>query len=223
MKVFNVSVLILVFAHFISGQESSHSSNFYNYKNQIGINFTNVLGNVLSLNPNNASSPYGITYRRHYKNWSLRSAFSFDYNKDVIDDFTGGSFIQRKINVLNTQCRLGVEKHLQLNHKLMFTYGFDVLGLLERENSDITDFLSGSFNTFLSQERTYGFGGGPVIRLEYKISERISLSTESSFYGFYSFTTESIFENGIKTSEPTKEKSSLLLELPQSLFFNISF
>jgi len=59
--------------------------------------------------------------------------------------------------------------------------------------------------------------------LEYKISDRIYLSSESSMYGFLSQTKSSLTINGVKDEDTKSSKSSLILVLPQSLFFNISF
>ncbi|MBK9566323.1 MAG: hypothetical protein IPO37_14495 [Saprospiraceae bacterium] len=70
---------------------------------------------------------------------------------------------------------------------------------------------------------TYTIGFGPVLRLEFKISDRLHLSTESTLYGLYGKTSETLSINGILSDEPKKQVSSLRLELPQSLFFNISF
>lgn len=102
------------------------------YKNELGINFTNVLGNVLSLNPNNASSPYGLTYRRHYAKWSLRSALNINLDNLNEDDFENGNFINRKLNTIGGDTRIGVEKHLVLSKKMMFSYGIDALFGIEK-------------------------------------------------------------------------------------------
>nr|HMU02100.1 hypothetical protein [Saprospiraceae bacterium] len=61
------------------------------------------------------------------------------------------------------------------------------------------------------------------LRLEFKISDRLFISSECSLYGFYSSTTENL-EFGNQPSEQTKSSdSNIELLLPQSLFFNISF
>jgi hypothetical protein len=70
---------------------------------------------------------------------------------------------------------------------------------------------------------TYAIGLGPMLRLEYKISDRLFFSTESSLYGNYSVSTSKLTINGNTEEEPKKTNSQLKLVLPQSLFFNISF
>lgn len=205
----------------LHGQKNDLQS-FYPYKNELGINVTNVLANLLSLNPNTANSPYGITYRRHLGKTSFRSAFNFNITNSSDNDFANGNFINRKLKVLTIDTRFGIEKHMLLSKRFLFSYGFDVLAGYEKENSVIENF-STSFNTFTSDENTLGVGLGPVLRFEFKISDRLFLSTESSFYGYYDKTTESLNVNGNVSNEPDKSTSNLKLELPQSLFFNISF
>jgi hypothetical protein len=205
----------------VYGQKNDLKS-FYPYKNEIGINVTNVLGNLLSLNPNNAKSPYGITYRRHFGKASFRSAYNINVTNTSEDDFSNGNFINRKLNILTIDTRFGLEKHMLLSKKFLFSYGFDVLAGYKKENSVVESFNSSS-NTFTSDEKTLGVGLGPVLRFEFKISDRLFLSTESSFYGYHETTSESLNINGTISNEPEKKSSNLKLELPQSLFFNVSF
>lgn len=220
MKILHLPILLLI-TQFIIAQEKNE--NFYKYKNQIGINFTNVLGNVLSLNPNNASSPYGLTFRRHAKKITFRSAINFNANKSNNNEVLNNQFVKKSLNQSNIDLRTGLEKHLLLSKKMMLTYGFDLLLGLYAESSEVQQFNAPNNSTFRSAQQTYKFGLGPVLRLEYKISDRLYLSTESSFYGSYSKGVEKLSINGVITAEPDKNLGSIVLELPQSLFINISF
>lgn len=223
MKVYCVSIFLLCVSFLVRGQKAIFPMNdFYPYKNEIGINFTNVLGNVLSLNPENASSPYGLTYRRHMGKISFRSAVNINITNTSENDFSNGLFINRTLNIIKSDFRVGLEKHLVLHKKVLFSYGIDILGSIGNEKSEIQDFNLGG-STFVSNENTYGGGLGPVLRLEYKISDRIFISSESSLYGFFSKTNANLTINGVQDEETKSSDSSLILVLPQSLFFNISF
>ncbi len=223
MKSIYFIILFLTFSSTAIGQSSKLSiQDFYSYKNEIGINFTNVLGNVLSLNPENASSPYGLTYRRHLGKISFRSAVNINITNTSEDDFSNGLFINRTLNIIKSDFRVGLEKHLVLHKKVLFSYGIDILGSIGNEKSEIQDFNLGG-TTFVSNENTYGGGLGPVLRLEYKISDRIFISSESSLYGFVSKTKASLTINGVQDEDIKSSDFSLILVLPQSLFFNISF
>jgi len=223
MKSLYCLIFLICFSLRSSGQSSKYSINdFYAYKNELGINFTNVLGNVLSLNPENANSPYGLTYRKHIGMITFRSAFNINVTQREENDFSSGLFINRKLNIVTSDFRIGLEKHLILNKSVLFSYGIDLLGSVGNEKSEIQDFNLGG-NTFISTEKTFGGGLGPVIRLEYKISDRIFISSESTLYAFTAKTTESLIINGLPQEDTKSSDSSLILVLPQSLFFNISF
>ncbi|MFZ1523927.1 MAG: hypothetical protein WAT22_03860 [Saprospiraceae bacterium] len=214
--------IFLTLATAVVAQKKSNT--FYNFKNQLGINFTNVLGNVLSLNPNNASSPYGLSYRRHYATSSFRSAINGAIKSTNTTEFNSNDFLNKTLKTTEVNFRAGLEKHLPLYSKMMMTYGADILLGYNKEHSNVSTFFSqGQSRNFVSDMNTYTIGFGPVLRLEFKISDRLHLSTESTLYGLYGKTSETLSINGILSDEPKKQVSSLRLELPQSLFFNISF
>lgn len=221
MKILYISIL-MISATLTFGQKKTEP--FYTFKNQIGINFTNVLGNVLSLNPNNANSPYGLTYRRLFATSSLRTAVNGSYTTTSTNEIIGNNFNKKKLSISEFNGRLGYEKHLKLNSRMMMTYGADVLIGYKKEQSDVhssIDLRDTKF--FISKMNTFNVGLGPVLRLEFKISDRLHLSTESTLYGVFGKTVESLSINGVETREPDKQINNLRLELPQSLFFNISF
>lgn len=221
MKKFFTLLLLLIAGRSLYSQEpNAATEDFYRYKNELGINFTNVLGNVLSLNPNNASSPYGITYRRHNGRKSFRSGLNFSFIKGAKDDFSSGS-LTRNLGESSTQLRVGVEYHLPLSRRFQFSWGVDVLGSYNDEKSEIVDFTIGG-STFKSHNWLAGGGLGPVLRLEAKLSERMFLSTESTFYANYNFGKDNTTINGTTTSE-TKKEWGFEMILPQSLFFNVAF
>lgn len=222
-----ISFFIIMFVlNTVRAQNSSSTdgnlsvSDFYKFRNEIGINVTNILGNVLSLNPNNTTSPYGITYRRHYDKTSLRTGLSINYNNLSQNDFSG-TFFTRKFGLVTSDMRVGFEKHLVLSRKMMFSYGIDALFGYSAEHSEIVNFNSAT--EFISDQTTLGLGGGPVMRIEFKLSDRLFFSTECSLYAFYNSTSETLTENGVISEEPQKTSTNLSLTLPQTLYFNISF
>ena len=220
----NILLVMLICPSIMYGQSKRKEKvSFYNFKNEIGINFTNVLGNVLSLNPNNANSPYGLSYRRHFSNYSFRSALNLKYNKSSNDDFENGDFVNRVLDEKLTEFRVGLERHIILDTRVLFSFGIDILGLINIENSEINKLQGTGSLQFISKENNIGAGIGPFLRLEYKISDRIFISSESSLYGFYSKKKTKFQIAGMAQEESESTNSSLILQLPQSIFFNISF
>ena len=225
MKFYSLLVIFVCFATFALAQKKSQDvPAFYTYTHELGINVTNVLGNVLSLNPNNASSPYGLTYRRHWKKISFRSGINFKFFSDENSDFVGGNFQLKKLKNTNLDLRIGLEKHFPLSSKVLLSYGADILGGYETEFSSVEEFtVNGTNQFFSSDERTLGMGAGPMLRLEYKITPHLFISTEASFYGYIRRTNEQLSINGIISEEPLKTDYTIELQLPQSLFVNIAF
>lgn len=194
---------------------------FHKYTHEIGLNVTNVLGNIFSLNPDSDPYPYLLTYRKHLSsNSAFRSGFNFNVSQDSNTEFDNNVFLERNLQLLNADVRLGYEKKLPLNQRFLFSYGVDILGRYVQEKSTVRDF---NFNTFSSFEQTWGAGLGPVMRFEFKISDRMFLSIESSFYGFYTRNTETLNINGSVDDDPVNTQFNLELILPRSLFFNVAF
>ncbi|HMT51906.1 MAG: hypothetical protein IPO26_19645 [Saprospiraceae bacterium] len=223
MRYIYVFIVLLAGVSGTFAQEKQYAiKDFYLYKNELGINVTNVIGNLLSLNPNTDDSPYGVTFRRHFGKYSFRSAFNFSVKNTRTQDFFQNNFIERKLNIFNADLRAGLEWHLVLSKRMMFSYGFDVLANYGKEQSEILDF---NFNgtTFINKINNIGVGTGPMVRLEFKLSDRIFFSSECSLYGFYSNSTQSLITNGVETDEPDKSTTNVDLKLPQTLFLNIAF
>jgi hypothetical protein len=91
------------------------------------------------------------------------------------------------------------------------------------EQSDVTENNQTGTVFFSSRDQATWFGGGPILRLDFKVSDRMLLSTESSVYSTYKKTTSEISINGIPSEDPSSTAFQLLLALPQSLYFNVCF
>lgn len=198
-----------------------NSEPFHKYTHEIGLNVSNVLGNIFSLNPDSDPYPYLLTYRKHInKNYTFRSGINLNIDQNTNTEFDNNNFLERQLQLIQSDVRLGFEKKMTLSTRFLCSYGIDFLGRYRQEKSQVRDFNFNSFNSF---EQTLGGGLGPVLRFEFKISERMFLSIESSFYGLYSRTKETIDINGVQGDEPTITEFNLELVLPRSLFFNVAF
>jgi hypothetical protein len=200
------------------------NSDYYGFKNDIGINVTNVLASVFSLNGEKDPNPFSLIYRRHYSSTSLRIGTNFTYKKTSQQEFTSGAFLSRDLDESNGSLRVGLEKHLPLSNKFMFSYGFDLLGNLTYEKSEVTEnTINGVTNFFSATQNAYSTGAGPIIRFDFKLSDRMILSTESAIYATRQWMTSSVSINGVRSDDPTRAGFDLVLSLPQSLYFNVLF
>lgn len=200
------------------------NTDYYGFRNDLGINVTNVLASVFSLNGEKDPNPFSLIYRRHYNSTSLRIGTHFSYKKTRQKEFTSGAFLSRDLDVSNGSLRAGFEKHLPLSKKFMFSYGFDILGSLGYETSEVTEnTINGVTNFFSATQNTYSAGAGPIIRFDFKLSDRMLLSTESAIYATRQWMTSSVSINGVTSDDPTRSGFDLVLSLPQSLYFNVLF
>lgn len=187
----------------------SQNRAFYGKKHEIGVNVTGLISNVLSLNQNqNELTPYVVAYRLHQKKFSIRFDLNSVYQSNNIFDING-TF--REGSTSNTQLRAGYEKIIVLNKKFAFGYGLDLLG--SYGNSD--SFVSG----FFIDRTIVSFGGGPAIRMNFKLSERIVLSTESTLYG--RIMRETTNDNLGAASPPDITNYKVELKEPLSLYITI--
>ncbi len=153
-------------------QEDSLSLNFQTHK-EIGLNFTQFVSQFVPFNINKVrSGPIGYSYKHYNKN-NKAIRFGFGANISSSDDFADS----------HISIRLGYEKRKHLSGKFYYTKGWDVFALI------------GSFN-LPSKAGNSPFGGpggalgfGPVIGVEYHITDRIIFTTESMLFMGISATT----------------------------------
>jgi hypothetical protein len=214
---------ILLSQFFVCGQSEVEKANtiFFVHKNELGVNATNILGNLLSLNPNNINSPYGLTYRRHFGKSSLRIGVNGSKKSDEDFNFNNGFKNTKETSIF---MRLGLEWHNSISSRFMFSYGFDVLADQFRDFSEIRNFDQfGNLGTIESTETNIAIGGGPILRFDFKFNDRISISTESSFYYKFATSTDKLLSSGQLLIDDKSNKQSGELLLPNALFVNIAF
>jgi hypothetical protein len=183
---------------------------FYTYKNEVGVNTTALLGNLLSLS-NIEDSPYGFMYARHKNKYTLRLGFNiFTTSKNSFD--TIGTRVLRD---QNHGVRFCYERNYQLNNRFMMHGGFDVIGKYNSSYSTIGNFFSNSIQNISG-------GGGPAMRIVFKLHERIYLMTESTLYAEYGQKLQTTVLNKVK-SKNTNDFYSFKLTMPTNLFVSIHF
>lgn len=209
------------------GETSKDISTFYQHKNEIGVNVTSVLGNVLSLNPNNIGTPYSLIYRRHFGKISLRLGGNYKQDNNSTFEFTNGTQKNIELSEKAIDARLGFEYHYPISPRFMFSLGIDGTYNRSSDVSNVKEFIftnTGSeSNEFESAETTNGYGGGPFIRFDFKFNDRISLSTESTMYYNYSKSTDNLIRNNTVITSNRDSDQKIQLVLPQALFVNIAF
>lgn len=219
LKSFSIKILVsLIFTICQAqgyGQKVSNEEYYYS-KNEFGVSVTSILSNVLSFNSNSTQSPYGIFYRRGLKKSFLRIGLDLASEKTASTgiDPVSGIFNTSELRTSLTNVRVGLEKNIQISKNLQFFGGVDVFGHYSKEHS------KANLN-FVSNDVTYLGGGGPAVRLEYRLGKRLFLSTESTLYFGYGRHENTIHVDGDLFSSVYENVYRLKLSLPTVLFISV--
>ena len=214
-RFFSCFIILTLFQSLLTGQREK-KDRLYSYDNEINIDATAVLGNVLSLNSEVAKSPYGFGYRRHYNNHSLRLSGNTLSARSKTFEFNGIEFLERTIIENQHSLRIGLEKGFEIANNFRMLYGFDLL----TGYGAIDSRFETSFNR---KEVDYTFGLGPALRIEYRISDRFFLMTESTFYGTVIYN-EDTFKLGFEPAQKTTGvEYNINMALPTAIIFGVAF
>lgn len=215
MKSITIAIWLVLVPLVALAQSKDSNEPSYKYKREVSIDATAVLGNLLSLNSERAQSPYGFGYRRHFKNYSIRISGNTLFVTDETFEFNGIEFVERNTVEQEHNIRFAFEKGIDVAKNFRLLYSFDIMGGYKLTDS--------STNFFNRKDQDFTIGLGPAIRLEYKISDRFLLTTESTLYGKYILNYDQ-FQLG---SDPTQSSNgsnySVLLALPTALTFSVGF
>ncbi len=213
MKVHYSFFLFLFIPFFLTAQNKRPK---YKFKNEVTVDVTAVLGKVLSLNSTAAKSPYGFGYRRHFSKYSFRLNGNALMESDTESQFIDDTFVDRISKTHDHSLRLGLEKGIVVAKNFNLLYGFDVLAGYQNVLTEIED-------EFTRVNQKFIFGLGPALRIEYQISERFFLTTESTFYGRLIMEEDSFKLNQSPSVVTSNSDYDIKMALPTSLTFSIGF
>lgn len=188
-------------------------SKFFSYQNDIGINVTNLLSKIISLG-NDDQPAFNISYRRKNEASGLRLSLHIFFDKKT-DAPVNGFDVDRTEH--DYKLRFGYEFYKSLSKRFTFAYGPDVLYLNTQSKSVSPQ------SGFTNDIKEYKFGIGPALRFEYKLSDRISLMTESTAYFLTGKKKNLLLQNGAPPFETNSKSWEFATHIPSVLFLNIHF
>jgi hypothetical protein len=214
MKIFKCfGILFLLFLHyelFAQSEKSTQLVTFYDYKNEVGVNTTALLSNLLSFTKDDGTT-FGVYYARHIRKFTFRiGANVFTDSRSTFDTLG-----ERVLRDQNHGVRLSFEKNIQLSNRFMMHAGIDLLGRYVSSYSTLGNFFSNSIENISA-------GGGPALRIVYKPHKRILLMTESILQGEYGNKIQTTVLNQSRTKN-TNDFYSFKLMMPTNLFISIQF
>lgn len=160
------------------------------FKNEIGVDITALIEQVLNFNPPEFFTPYSATYqgtyKRHLDDFSVRVGIGIRGNNENLN--INSVEDERIRNRFQLDYRIGIERQIVLSNRWNFFFGLDY------RSSRLTSmnnfgFQNGGWRVG-SEFRSISNGLAPLIGIDFRINERIMLQTEASLYGFISNETE---------------------------------
>lgn len=182
---------------------------------EFGLNITNTLTSVFGSTNSVTSDPYLLSLRWgrfDYRRWRL----GLDFRVRYADDFDGAFFIEEKTSTANL--RLGHEWVFPVSRRFAYYAGIDGVFDLQLENIQ-TD---GGFGSAELKSERWGFGGGPVLGIQWRVHPRVALTTESSIYALYHTGFEEVNAPPDVRREPVGDFEFRPL-IPSSLFIHFAF
>ncbi len=198
---------------------------------EVGVNATFFVKEFLSLNEDDPDfEPYSLYYKLLNNNAEMAFRFGLGLSIDNSTEKQNSgnqNEPERKDKASSFNLRLGAEKQFPIGKKWLAYLGGDFVYQQQSSERNIVDPFFSSTTTEFDQSL---LGGGPVIGVQFKINERIRLSTETSLYYLSGTETSTIrFEEDFPTIEPIEDietetdMENLLINLPSSVYFSIVF
>jgi hypothetical protein len=209
--------LIILFTILMLSIQADGQS-FYTKRYDIGVNATSLISKVISAADDSKDSPIGIYFRKKNDKYGIYLGLSaLSSNEDFFDNN-----LSLSVNTNNFYGRIGFEKYKSLSSKFNVGYGLAVVASSAKEETQEGKSVGNIFSQTSSKIENIDFGGGPVLRFEYKLNNLISLSTESSLIGTYNKKTTTVRTS--KGEDVLKSNGYLIAtDIPSQLFINIHF
>lgn len=177
------------------------------HRNELGLDMTPFIKYYLNFSDNfDYYQPgYMLTYRRYFKKSNIRSAIGGNYlYSEIPSPYNGDSLTNIFYNKQRSLVfRLGYEFFQDLSKRWQVYYGADLNATCSYQRNDAPYWNGGYANGY--ETTTAGYGIAPVLGIRFKMSNRISLITESSFLIQYYTSSSYRYYIPVTSAYPPKE------------------
>jgi hypothetical protein len=207
----------LLFTCCLFGQDDEDKKK--SFKNELGLNVTSLLADLLGNNNRTDAGEYLLTYKRVSGNKAFRLGLTANFSINKENSFRFNNTLTNQ----NFQLRLGKEWRQNLSANFQYYFGGDALLGLKTEESNAT--ITGG--TITQKDKITSLGIGPVLGFQFALLDRLLIGTEGAIYASYRNSSVN-FVNIISSSSigiPSRESSGINVQtnLPKFLFLIVKF
>lgn len=179
---FSVALLVALLSVKAKAQDSTivQSSLYTHY---FGIQANQLLRQLFDFGGTNTlpANSYSLVFSFNSPTTGAGMNTGFGYTFNEFND--GDATIRRETKINDLFFRVGYEKKRSLGKRWLASSGIDLVVDRQRnETMNTTDFGSGNKSKISSETKVGAWGLGPRITLNFKVSERIYIGTEATYY-----------------------------------------
>lgn len=185
-----MKTVLIAFATFLCMHASAQDSTVKSiYHHELGVDAGPFLSQFIGRGSGSFwTSNYSLMYRYHFDNIAIRARVGgFADN----DDYTTNDTIKNTREEERLYGRIGIERKVDFKKRWQFFYGIDFVAETRSQNS-LSDYGNEERK---NRSHIQSYGAAPLIGFRFKINDRISVSTESSYGFFYTKTHEESLSN----------------------------
>ncbi|HYG20813.1 MAG TPA: hypothetical protein VD816_17870 [Ohtaekwangia sp.] len=178
-KRFVAAIVASCFCVLAYGQDDSIGPKSDHY---IGIQANQLIKQILNFSNSNPAidNPYLLTYAVTSRRTGSGLSIGLGYNFNETSD--GDAISRRETEINDFSLRVGYEKKSSLGKRWMVGFGADII--IDKDKNVTVNINDSEFNksNIETISTAKGFGLGPRLSLNFKITDRIMLGTEATYY-----------------------------------------
>ena len=209
-------IFFLLIIPFLLGAQNDEEVD--NRKTEIGLNVTNTLAGFFNAG-GDALPTDRYLFSLKFSNPKGAVRFGMNFGTRSNNEFVTTG--RRDVAEHKALFRGGYEWRKDIDYGFVAYYGLDVLGEWEFERNSFDNFNLGNIT---SRKTILGFGGGPILGIQYRLSKNIAFSTEAAVYGVYQVIDDyQELGNGLPPEEDTSTSIIVSPSIPSSLYLIMMF
>ena len=182
-------------------------------KHEFGVNITSLINSVIDIGEDPGSPDFNFFYRNIGKSASFRLAALTRFANNT-NSISGQDIVSKSTSL---GLRFGVEgtKTISKRFDLIYAWDFLIRNVKSRSENDNSGF------TNINQE--LNLGTGPALRIQYNLSDHVSLMAEAVFYASYSKNKSTLDQFGQEEITSENDGFNTFSRIPTSIFLAMRF